>query len=29
MGKFELTSEQIAAYVRYLKQEERTPATLE
>ena len=29
MGEFELTSEQIAAYGRYLKQEERTPATLE
>ena len=29
MDEFELTSEQIAAYVRYLKQEERTPATLE
>ena len=29
MDEFELTSEQIAAYGRYLKQEERTPATLE
>ena len=29
MGEFELTSERIAAYGRYLKQEERTPVTLE
>lgn len=29
MGEFELTPERIAAYGRYLKQEERAPATLE
>ena len=29
MEYFKLTAERIAAYGRYLKQEERTPATLE
>ena len=29
MEDFKLTAERIAAYGRYLKQEERTPATLE
>ncbi|MFR8873635.1 MAG: hypothetical protein ACLVHV_09315 [Oscillospiraceae bacterium] len=29
MEDFKLTVERIAAYGRYLKQEERTPATLE